>query len=79
MLSENRTCEDVLIQLAAVQGALRAVAEQVLADQLTQLVEAVATSSPPAAAAAAAAEAAYLSGLLAGIPTPRSRPTPPRI
>lgn len=76
MLSENRTCEDVLIQLAAVQGALRAVAQQVLADHLTQSVEAVATSSLPAAAAE---EAAYLSGLLAGIPTPRSRPTPPRI
>ena len=70
MLSENRSCEDVLIQLAAVQGALRAAAQQVLACHLAQSVEAVATGSVPAAAAAE--EAAYLSGLLAGIPSPHS-------
>lgn len=74
MLSENRSCEDVLIQLAAVQGALRAAAQQVLACHLAQSVEAVATGSVPAAAAAE--EAAYLSGLLASIPSPHSSPRP---
>lgn len=69
MLSEDRSCEDVLIQLAAVQGALRAVAQQVLACHLTQALGAVGTGSLPAAAAAE--EAAYLSGLLAGIPSTR--------
>jgi CsoR family transcriptional regulator, copper-sensing transcriptional repressor len=68
MLGEARSCEDVLIQLAAVQGALRAVAQQALACHLTQIVGAVGTGSLPAAAAAE--EAAYLSGLLAGIPAP---------
>ncbi len=37
MLAENRSCEDVLIQLAGVQGAC-AVAQQVLATHLTQPV-----------------------------------------
>ena len=71
MLAEDRSCEDVLIQLAAVQGALRAVARQVLACHLTQSVGAVGTGSLPAAEAAE--EAAYLSGLLAGIPASRNR------
>jgi DNA-binding FrmR family transcriptional regulator len=70
MLAEDRSCEDVLIQLAAVQGALRAVAQQVLACHLTQALGAVSTGSLPAAAAAE--EAAYLSGLFAGIPAPRT-------
>ena len=69
MLTEGRSCEDVLIQLAAVQGALRAAAQQVLACHLAEALDAVGTGSLPAAAAAE--EAAYLSGLLAGIPSPR--------
>jgi DNA-binding FrmR family transcriptional regulator len=73
MLTEDRSCEDVLIQLAAVQGALRAVAQQVLACHLTRSVGAVSTGSLPAAAAAE--EAAYLSGLLTGNPGPRPSPT----
>jgi CsoR family transcriptional regulator, copper-sensing transcriptional repressor len=74
MLGENRSCEDVLIQLAAVQGALRAAAQQVLACHLADALGAVGTGSLPAAAAAE--EAAYLSGLLAGIPSPGSSPSP---
>ena len=70
MLAEDRSCEDVLIQLAAVQGALRAVAQQVLACHLAEAVGAVGTGSLPAAAAAE--EAAYLSGLLVGSPSPRT-------
>lgn len=79
MLAEDRSCEDVLIQLAAVQGALRAVAQRVLACHLTEALGAVGTGSLPAAAAAE--EAAYLSGLLAGIPAPRisAHPTPRRL
>lgn len=64
MLAENRSCADVLIQLAAAQGALRAVAQQVLACHLADTVAAVGAGSLPAVVAAE--EAAFLAGLLAG-------------
>ena len=66
MLAEDRPCEDVLIQLAAVQGALRAVGQQVLACHLTEAMDAVSTGQLPAVAAAE--EAALLAGLLANVP-----------
>lgn len=66
MLGENRSCEDVLIQLAAVQGALRAVGQQILACHLTSAMDAVSTGQLPTLAAAE--EAALLAGLLAGAP-----------
>lgn len=66
MLGEDRSCEDVLIQLAAVQGALRAVGQQILACHLTSAMGAVSTGQLPALAAAE--EAAGLAGLLASVP-----------
>lgn len=68
MLAEHRPCADVLIQLAAIQGALRAVAQQVLACHLADAMAAVGASSLPATAAAE--EAAYLAGLVAGARPP---------
>ena len=65
MLAEERSCEDVLIQLAAVQGALRAVGQHVLACRLEEAMSAVGTGELPAVAAAE--EAAYLAGLLANV------------
>lgn len=70
MLGEDRSCEDVLIQLAAVQGALRAAGQQVLACHLADAVGAVSAGDLPAVAAAE--EAAYLAGLLANVSSPRS-------
>jgi DNA-binding FrmR family transcriptional regulator len=68
MLAEDRSCEDVLIQLAAVQGALRAVGHQVLACHLADAVGAVQTGRLPAVAAAE--EAAFLAGLFASVAAP---------
>ncbi|NKQ55668.1 metal-sensitive transcriptional regulator [Amycolatopsis sp. K13G38] len=81
MLGEDRSCEDVLIQLAAVQGALQAVGQQVLACHLADSVGAVSTGDLPAVAAAG--EAAYLAGLLANVSSahsgtlPTEHPSPP--
>jgi DNA-binding FrmR family transcriptional regulator len=65
MLADDRSCEDVLIQLAAVQGALRAVGQQVLACRLEKAMGAVGKGELPAVAAAE--EAAHLAGLLASV------------
>lgn len=70
MLGEERSCEDVLIQLAAVQGALRAIGQHILACHLTEALGAVTTGELPAVAAAE--DAAYLAGLLANVSSPRS-------
>jgi len=74
MLAEERSCEDVLIQLAAVQGALRAVGQQILACHLADALGAVSTGSLPAVAAAE--EAAFLAGLLANVSSPHSGALP---
>jgi DNA-binding FrmR family transcriptional regulator len=68
MLAEDRSCEDVLIQLGAVQGALRAVGQHVLACHLADAVGAVAAGTLPAVAAAE--QASFLAGLLAGVSSP---------
>ncbi|MFD4249098.1 metal-sensitive transcriptional regulator [Amycolatopsis thermoflava] len=62
MLAEERPCGDVLIQLAAVQGALRAVAQQILSCHLRSTFSSVAAGE--VAAADAAEQAAYSAGLL---------------
>ncbi|MFD8495798.1 metal-sensitive transcriptional regulator [Amycolatopsis sp. NPDC059657] len=74
MLGEDRSCEDVLIQLAAVQGALRAIGQHILACHLTDALGAVSTGDLPAPAAAE--DAAYLAGLLANVSSPRSGALP---
>jgi len=76
MLGEDRSCEDVLIQLAAVQGAVRAVGQQVLACHLADAIGAVSTGGLPAVAAAE--EAAYLAGLLANVSSPHAVAAPRR-
>ncbi|MGW5723397.1 metal-sensitive transcriptional regulator [Amycolatopsis sp. NPDC003865] len=74
MLGEDRPCEDILIQLAAVQGALRAIGQHVLACHLTDALGAVSTGD--LSAVAAAEDAAYLAGLLANVSSPRSGALP---
>ncbi|MFJ8819664.1 metal-sensitive transcriptional regulator [Amycolatopsis thermoflava] len=72
MLAEDRPCNDVLIQLAAVQGALRAVAQHILSCHLQSAFSSVAAGEVPAADAAE--QAAYFAGLLTeGAPAQRAQ------
>lgn len=76
MLAEGRPCEQLLTQLAAVQGALRAVGQQMLACHLADTLGAVSAGELPAVAAAE--QAAYLAGLLANVSSPHSGAVPAR-
>ncbi|PXY28266.1 metal-sensing transcriptional repressor [Prauserella muralis] len=71
MLADGRSCEQMLVQLAAVHGALRAVEQQLLVCHVTATTASVAAGvlSPDEAAE----QTAFLSGLLAH--TSAARPT----
>lgn len=64
MLDAHRDCRDVLVQLAATQGALRAASRQVFAEHLDRVAAAIAagTIAPDAAAEDVASLVALLTG-----------------
>lgn len=72
MVAEGRSCEHVLIQLAAVQGALQATAQQLFEGHVDALTAAVARGTLPASSAAA--DTARLARLLTHIGGPTHAP-----